>query len=100
MYKMLALLLVLAFVTVALSGCCYFKKLDAAISGTATKTPEQIEAGEPPPIVESIAGILLLSGYGGLAEWIRRTRKNGKVATAELTARIEKLETQATTKSP
>jgi len=47
--------------------------------GPVTPDPEP-----PPPIFEIAAGVLAFLGYGGLAAYIRSTKKNGNAAIDEI----------------
>jgi len=100
--------LALATVTLAatlapIGGCAVMRDLDAQLARAvnpptgqaattqpaATVTP----AADPPdPYVEIAAGVAALLGYGGLAAYIRSTKKNGRKEISTLAARVATLE--------
>lgn len=67
-----------------------------AIDDFLWKAPAGADPDTPPPGesgVELIAAIAAALGYGGLAAWLAKVRKNGKTTAAALATRIDAIET-------
>lgn len=70
-----ATLVVITALILGLSGCTRMMELDRTIWTPITQTPEETQAGKPPPLLEVIAGALATIGFCGMALWIRRNKK-------------------------
>ncbi len=94
--------LLLACTLVAIAGCAQLRELDKRLwatpedSVTSTAGPgDRPGAPDPdqvPPIIQTLAGILALGGYGGMAAWIRKGNRNGRANLDSLAARLDVLE--------
>jgi len=100
--------LALATVTLAatlslIGGCAVMRDLDAQLArainpptGQAATTqpgPAVTPAADPAdPYIEIAAGVAALLGYGGLAQYIRSTKRNGRAAVTSLEERVATLE--------
>lgn len=95
---MILLAALLAILTIAfIGGCARLKQLDAELWATEDPSGEQQEAPGV-TMLEGVAAILALGGYGGMATWIGKSNKNGKKTIAALEARIADLEQHDSTK--
>lgn len=94
--------LLLMLTLVMLSSCSRLQEMDRRIwgmpppPGPAGSGPADSGApgapGGVPPIVQTLAGVLALAGYGGMAAWIRRSNRNGRATVGAVEQRLEALE--------
>lgn len=83
-----------------LGGCTKLMQWDAALWGSPATpalvhpdgsiTPAQPGTpGAAPPIIEGIAAVLSILGFGGMARWISSIKQNGTKTATELADRID-----------
>lgn len=74
-----------------LTSCQWAREVDEAIWNPAT-TQDVEDPAAAPPLVEVIAAALALLGFGGMSAWIKRSNNRSRTSTADLAARITRLE--------
>jgi hypothetical protein len=89
-------------VIVMLSGCATMERIDDAIwnqpepaNGTTSQpATEYGSPGQPaaPPIVELIAGAIAAGGFGGMARWLHRIKKNSNGRMDSIEKRLDGLD--------
>lgn len=70
----LAIVAVFLTVLLGLIGCGRLFNLEQHIRLPTTQPAQDNEAAQPLPILDIIAGILALAGFGGIANWVRRLK--------------------------
>lgn len=89
-----------------IASCTPLQRIDEALWGTAQPEPDTpttpgglapaIAADPPPPIVEAVASLAAALGFGGMATWVRRVRRNGDKAMKEAQRILDELRTRLT----
>jgi len=99
-YRLLQLLGLLLFIfTITLiAGCAQLRTLDEQLWTPPTADPTSPAAmAAPPPILETIAGIAAALGYGGMAVWVQRNKRNGQATAEHVSALVNELEDRLST---